>query len=95
MHLGYGLFSSLFFLSQFNLYVVILLLVLGCFLDKYKAEGSGRHVTKLLSLRFSWRGWLMVLLALFFVLLLSLLLLRSGGALVSAGSLVSSTYSYK
>lgn len=39
MHLGFGVFSSFFFLSQFNLYVVVLFLVLGMLIEKAKYGG--------------------------------------------------------
>lgn len=38
MHLGFNFFSSLFFLSQFNLYAIVLFLLLGCFLDKFNGD---------------------------------------------------------
>ena len=95
MFLGYGVFSSFFFLSQFSLYAVIAFIALGCLLDRVRFGVLGQFSAKALASRFPLRGWLLVLLPLFIALLFFLLIGRSSEVFAPVGGLVTSGPAYK
>jgi hypothetical protein len=95
MFLGYGVFSSFFFLSQFSLYAVIAFFALGCLLDRVRFGVLGQFSAKALTSRFPLRGWLLVLLPLLIALLFFLLIGRSSEVLAPVGGLITSGPAYK
>lgn len=95
MHLGFGFFSSFFFLSQFSLYVIILFLALGMALEGAKFNGGVNSPANYFCPRSSRESWILLIGGVFFLLVFPLLVLRSPELSSFSGSLNVSTFSYK
>jgi hypothetical protein len=76
MHLGFASCFSFFALSQFNLYLVVLLLVLGCFLGRTRVGVLGNTPLSTF-MHYSPRGaWLLLIASFVVVLFFPLLTIR-------------------